>query len=354
MRKIFISITFLSLLISIEAKGQALGLNNATPAASSIFDAVATNRGILIPRMTTAQRTGIASPADGLLVYDLDLDAFYYYDATVTAGWRPLFAGGRASETSVGSATMEDGTMLNLSTINVSSTTEGLRLPQATDVSLGTAEGQIEWDSDGDLLQVGTSGGIKTIGIPNNIQIFTSSGTWTKPAGVSTVWVKVWGGGGAGITATSNSSGGGGGGGGYSEGLITVTANVTVTVGTGGATSGAAGSTTSFAGSVTIQATGGSGATTTTGGAGGEGSIGTINLTGGTGGNSVAQASAGGGTGGGSPMGGAGGSGGGGSNSTDPSILGRAGTVPGGGGGGGSESIGVFGAGAAGLVIVYY
>ena len=61
---------------------QSLGLNNATPDASSILDATATNRGILIPRMTTANRTAIAAPADGLLVYDTDLDAFYYYDAT--------------------------------------------------------------------------------------------------------------------------------------------------------------------------------------------------------------------------------------------------------------------------------
>ena len=34
--------------------------------------------------------------------------------------------------------------------------------------------------------------------VPNNIQVFTTSGTWTKPAGCSNAYVKVWGSGGAG------------------------------------------------------------------------------------------------------------------------------------------------------------
>lgn len=60
---------------------QALGLNNASPNASSILDAASTSKGILIPRMTSAQRDAIASPATGLLVYVTDLTSgFYYYN----------------------------------------------------------------------------------------------------------------------------------------------------------------------------------------------------------------------------------------------------------------------------------
>src|SRR6185436_13219047 len=62
---------------------QALGLNNSTPNASSIFDAVSTTKGMLLPRMTTAQRDAIATPATGLIVYVTDkTTGFSYYDGT--------------------------------------------------------------------------------------------------------------------------------------------------------------------------------------------------------------------------------------------------------------------------------
>jgi len=52
----------------------------------------ATNKGVLVPRLTTAQRTAIVNPAEALLVYDTDADCFYYF---VTAtGWQNLCAGG--------------------------------------------------------------------------------------------------------------------------------------------------------------------------------------------------------------------------------------------------------------------
>lgn len=58
-----------------------VGIGTTTPAASSILDLTSTSQGLLAPRMTAAQRTAIASPATGLLVYQTDGTAgFYYYD----------------------------------------------------------------------------------------------------------------------------------------------------------------------------------------------------------------------------------------------------------------------------------
>ncbi|WP_326985984.1 hypothetical protein [Chryseobacterium sp. MP_3.2] len=43
-------------------------------------------KGMLTPRMTSAERIGITTPANGLLVFDMDIKAFHYYDTT-TSTW---------------------------------------------------------------------------------------------------------------------------------------------------------------------------------------------------------------------------------------------------------------------------
>jgi len=81
---------------------------------------------------------------------------------------------------------------------------------------------------------IGT-GGLKSI------QVFTSSGTWTKPAGITTIKVYVTGGGGGGGSHNSDDAQGGGGAGGTSIKIIDVSSvsTVAVTIGGGGtATSG--------------------------------------------------------------------------------------------------------------------
>jgi len=59
-----------------------IGSGTFTPDASAMLEIQSTNSGLLIPRMTTAQRTAISSPATGLLVYDTDTKSFWYYDGT--------------------------------------------------------------------------------------------------------------------------------------------------------------------------------------------------------------------------------------------------------------------------------
>lgn len=66
-----------------------IGIGTVTPNASSILDISSTTQGMLAPRMTTAQRNAIVSPADGLMVYDTDLKTFYFYVSTTTT-WTPV------------------------------------------------------------------------------------------------------------------------------------------------------------------------------------------------------------------------------------------------------------------------
>ncbi|WP_340065052.1 hypothetical protein [Ascidiimonas aurantiaca] len=60
-----------------------IGIGNTSPDPSSILDIQSTTQGLLTPRMTTAQRTAISSPAEGLMVFDTDLNAFYYFNGSV-------------------------------------------------------------------------------------------------------------------------------------------------------------------------------------------------------------------------------------------------------------------------------
>ncbi len=132
------------------------------------------------------------------------------------------------------------------------------------------------------------SGGI-TGGV-GNMQVFTSTGTFTVPAGVTKVKVTLIGGGGGGGGGNNCINAGGGGGGGAAIEIIsglTPAGTVTVTVGAGGTgggvdAPGGTGGTSSFGAFCSATGgVGGAGATAgSTPGAGGIGSGGDLNIRG--------------------------------------------------------------------------
>lgn len=68
-----------------DAQG-SVGIGTLGPGASAKLEVASTSKGFLIPRMTTAQRNAIVSPAASLLIYNLDVGDFQYWDAN-TAQW---------------------------------------------------------------------------------------------------------------------------------------------------------------------------------------------------------------------------------------------------------------------------
>jgi hypothetical protein len=75
----------------VYAQNAAINSDGSAAHSSAILDVKATDKGVLVPRMTQAQRNAIATPATGLLIYQTDATAgFYYYNGsawTAVSGW---------------------------------------------------------------------------------------------------------------------------------------------------------------------------------------------------------------------------------------------------------------------------
>ncbi|MCP4440042.1 MAG: hypothetical protein GY810_13940 [Aureispira sp.] len=91
MNKILLAIGLLTLsFVSLAQQGVGINTDNSNPDASAILDVKSIEKGILIPRMTTVQRTAILSPATGLLVFDNTSNSFWFYNGTT---WTELGGG---------------------------------------------------------------------------------------------------------------------------------------------------------------------------------------------------------------------------------------------------------------------
>ncbi|WP_255571159.1 hypothetical protein [Halomarinibacterium sedimenti] len=77
-----LTISFLIILLGQLVVHAQVGINTTTPDPSSILDITSLNKGMLLPRLTTAQRTAISSPANGLIVYDTDFNSLFYFNSS--------------------------------------------------------------------------------------------------------------------------------------------------------------------------------------------------------------------------------------------------------------------------------
>jgi trimeric autotransporter adhesin len=77
MKKIIVVLLFIAAHKMVMA--QNVGIGTSTPEASAMLDVTSATKGMLVPRMLTAQRTAIVSPARGLLVFDNTTNSFWFY-----------------------------------------------------------------------------------------------------------------------------------------------------------------------------------------------------------------------------------------------------------------------------------
>jgi hypothetical protein len=78
---------FISILLSLTCilSNAQTGIGTTTPDASAKLDITSTSKGLLVPRMTAAQKTAISLPANGLLVYQTDAPVGFYVNTGTSA-----------------------------------------------------------------------------------------------------------------------------------------------------------------------------------------------------------------------------------------------------------------------------
>lgn len=187
-------------------------------------------------------------------------------------------------------------TISNISTMSFN-TGSRLVIPQGTSTATYGNEGSILWKTDNDSLWIGTGTISKPIGGNMNLQVFTTTGTYTPHANMVKAYVIATGGGAGSPSCTpTDSSTGGGGAGGTAIKMFTRDELLpSVSVGIGAAAEiGVSGSSTTFGsflvggfGDVGISTTGTTVGQSGIGGAGGVATGGDINIQGGDGGSSI-------------------------------------------------------------------
>jgi len=115
-----------------------VGIGTTNPHASSMLELVSINSGLLVPRMTQAQKTAITTPSTGLLVYQTDgASGFWYFNGIswvtfTSTGWS--LTGDSGTTPSANFLGTTDNQDFVISTNN----TERIRFQTGGNVGIGT------------------------------------------------------------------------------------------------------------------------------------------------------------------------------------------------------------------------
>ncbi|MBM3186868.1 MAG: hypothetical protein FJZ67_11270, partial [Bacteroidetes bacterium] len=105
---LLVSSFFLSVFTFCQSNVRISDISNIPGHPSSVLELESISKGLLMPRMTTVQRIGITSPANGLLVYDTDVNCVMYYSTTLVS-WNSLCSGTAASSLIANTTTVAAG-----------------------------------------------------------------------------------------------------------------------------------------------------------------------------------------------------------------------------------------------------
>ncbi len=93
MKRNVLSILLLAVLVLLSTQlfAQAgINADGSSPSTSAMLDVKSTDKGFLPPRMTTAQRNAIATPSEGLVIYNTNEKALNVFTGTAWSSLTPL------------------------------------------------------------------------------------------------------------------------------------------------------------------------------------------------------------------------------------------------------------------------
>lgn len=171
-----------------------VGIGTDTPNASSILELQSTDKGLLLPRLTTAERDLIASPVEGLTIYNTTTESLEVY-ISEAVGWSHLSTEADATPTltlyddNTGTIPSQNGTFYNLPVGGETSEIQEIN----TDYFSVISDGKIEILKDGSYiinaswsvsnLKTGSNKYILAVFLNNNRIAYLSRGVATLGSG---------------------------------------------------------------------------------------------------------------------------------------------------------------------------
>ncbi len=227
MKKIILILTVIFFNANISAQ---TGIGTTTPEPSAKLDVSSTNKGFLPPRMTSAERTAIQSPAAGLMVYQTDATSgLYYYNGSAwiyiinsITNIVSVVNGGTGTSTSTGTGSVVLNTSPSLTSPNLITPTLGVASGTSlaltgTNSSTSTSSGALTVAGG-----IGVAGQIYAGGIQNtpigNTNASTGSFTTIVASGNITATGSLSGG----NSSTSNISG-------FAANIVSISADYPIT-----------------------------------------------------------------------------------------------------------------------------
>ncbi len=149
---------FLSINVLAQTDGLLIDYVGTVRDNSAVLDVRSSNQGVMVPRLTLAQRNAISSPAKSLLIFQTDNEPGFYYNAGTPGSpqWERLYD-------DVGSNISGSGSATQVAFWNSSSSL--------------TSDSELYWDDGNNRLGIGTNTPARNLHVENGGQISLLQGT---------------------------------------------------------------------------------------------------------------------------------------------------------------------------------